>query len=70
LMEPNQVRSLRLAGGECEEALVRVTGVRGDPQIPDHERRELDRIADTLRSAAVQIGNLCDMMGTGPRKGI
>ncbi len=64
------MRSLRLAGGECEEALMRVTGVQGDPRIADHERRELDRIADTLRSAAVQIGSLCDMMGTGPQKGI
>jgi uncharacterized protein (UPF0147 family) len=60
-MEPDEIRMIRRAADEAEEALLRVTGVARDPRLPAHQRAELDVIANSLKDAAVRIGNMCDL---------
>jgi hypothetical protein len=67
-MEPDEIRMIRRAGDECEEALLRVVGVARDPQLPAHQREELDAIAYSLKDASIRIGNMCDLADADLRR--
>jgi Xaa-Pro aminopeptidase len=60
-MEPDEIRTIRRAADQAEEALQWVVGVAQDAGLPSHQREELDVIAHSLKDAAVRIGNMCDL---------
>jgi hypothetical protein len=67
-MEPDEVKNVRRANDECEEALLRVVGVLRDPYLPEHESAKLRDIADGIRSVSIKIGNLCAVYDSGQRQ--
>jgi hypothetical protein len=60
-MEPDDIRSIRRAADETEQALLRVVAVTEDRRLPAHQRQELDAIGSMLREATIKIGNMCDL---------
>ena len=68
LMEPDEIRTLRRAADEAEEALLRITGIVRDPQLPPHQREELDVICSSLKDAAIRMGNMCELAESDVRR--
>jgi hypothetical protein len=67
-MEPDEIKAIRRAAGECEEALLKVVGVAKDPRLPAHQREELTSISASLRDAAIRMGNMCDLVEADIRR--
>jgi hypothetical protein len=61
-MEPDEIKMIRRAADEAEEALLRVTDVARDPGLPAHQREELNVICSSLKDAAIRMGNMCDLV--------